>query len=233
MEEFLTPLVHIASKGKKGKSLSLIALSPPPVSLPFFRLSFRAPVQQKTLSPLSEIMSAPQMAASSSRRQSASSSAVSSPMAAAEELDGFAAALALQEAAARPGLAKKEVARLLEKVKAFWENEGRRDDEIECVYRRRHQNSKLKKPFFSFPVLFSPLSSLSLSPKQNKTKNRPALATRRPSSEGPPHPGPSTTTPSPSPTFRGYLPAAAPPPETAAVRATPQQRELLLPPLRR
>ena len=41
-----------------------------------------------------------------------------------EELDGFAAALALQEAAARPGLAKKEVARLLEKVKAFCEDEA-------------------------------------------------------------------------------------------------------------
>ena len=63
-------------------------------------------------------MSAPQTAASS-RRQSASSSAVSSPMARSdggEELDGFAAALALQEAAARPGLPKQEVARLLEKV---------------------------------------------------------------------------------------------------------------------
>jgi hypothetical protein len=33
-----------------------------------------------------------------------------------EETNGFAAALALQEAAARPGLPKKEVARLLEKV---------------------------------------------------------------------------------------------------------------------
>ena len=70
-------------------------------------------------------MSAPQTAASS-RRQSASSSAVSLPMAAGtEELDGFAAALALQEAAARPGLAKNEVARLLEKV-GFLENEARR-----------------------------------------------------------------------------------------------------------
>jgi hypothetical protein len=64
-------------------------------------------------------MSVPTTAASS-RRQSASSSAVSSPMAnGAEEQDGFAAALALQEAAARPGLARKEVARLLEKVGVF------------------------------------------------------------------------------------------------------------------
>ena len=56
-------------------------------------------------------MSAPPSTAASSRRQSAASSPL------ADEEDGFAAALALQEAAARPGLAKKEVARLLEKVR--------------------------------------------------------------------------------------------------------------------
>ena len=74
-------------------------------------------------------MSAPPTA-SSSRRQSASSSAVSSPMA-AEELDGFAAALALQEAAARPGLPRKEVARLLEKVRCFGGESERQEERKE------------------------------------------------------------------------------------------------------
>lgn len=147
-------------------------------------------------------MSAPPTA-SSSRRQS-SSSAVSSPMAgannASEELDGFAAALALQEAAARPGLAKKEVARLLEKVRYCGEMEREREKA-----RKREREVDGKTEEASIPRKKNSTSSSTSFSSFSLLLYRPAPATPRPSSGARLPPEPSTTTPSPSQTSPGSL----------------------------